>query len=217
MRSRILVESVADISCTNDRMHEIAVSPVNLRAMVATIYGQEVPDLAFADVCFPPVEMDRTPTELPATPDRALDYVTLHKIIENWHEDDNAMLISMHADEVERIKADRHDWVVDEAKKVHRAREGNFIQKMFYAGVAAKRPNVIGSYYVKFEFSHDPLFVLTRHPDRELKMTAWLTVLTSMFALVMDAWPRAPTHDALARAPTTQERVVTPPRLPVPP
>jgi len=31
--------------------------------------------------------------------------------------------------------------------------------------------------------------VLTRHPDRDLKMTAWLTILTSMFALIMDWWP----------------------------
>jgi len=34
------------------------------------------------------------------------------------------------------------------------------------------------------------MFVLTRHPDRDLKMTAWLTILTSMFALIMDWWPQ---------------------------
>lgn len=194
----------------------IAVSPVNLRAMSATVYGQEVPDLPTSDVCFPPVEMDRIPAELPATPDRALDYVALHRIVENWHEDDNAMLISMHADEVERIRGDREDWIIEEAKKVRRAREGNILQRMFYKGIAARRPNVIGSYYLKLEFSHDPWFVLTRHPDRELKMTAWLTVLTSMFALVMDAWPKeaphTPSPERAAHSDHSPPRV--PPRIP---
>ena len=173
----------------------IAVSPVALRA-AAKIDGQEVPDVASADVCFPPVDMDKAPSLVPATPDRAIDYVALHKIIENWHEDDNAPLISMHPEIREQIRADRERWIVEQANKVRREREGNFIQKLLSGSAARRRPNVIGSYYIKLEFSHDPWFVLTRHPDRDLKMTAWLTVLTSMFALVMDVWPKAPAEHA---------------------
>lgn len=188
---------------------KIAVSPIALRA-AAKIDGQEVPDVATSDVCFPPVEHEKAPNELPATPDRALDYVAFHKIIENWREDDNAVLISMHPEERDRIKEDRQDWLVEEANKVRRAREGNLIQRLFYKGIASRRPNVVGSYYLKFEFSHDPWFVLTRHPDRDLKMTAWLTVLTSMFALVMDAWPKAPPPDLSAQPPARE----TPARVP---
>lgn len=192
---------------------KIAVSPIALRA-AAKIDGQEVPDVATADVCFPPVELERTPSELPATPDRALDYVALHKIIENWNEDDNAVLISMHPEERDRIKEDRHEWIVGEANKVKKAREGNIFQRVLYKGIASRRPNVVGSYYLKFEFSHDPWFVLTRHPDRDLKMTAWLTVLTSMFALVMDAWPKAPPSAERLLPPTAQEAPARVTRVP---
>lgn len=39
--------------------------------------------------------------------------------------------------------------------------------------------------YMQMRFPFDPYFVLFRHPDREVKTTAWLTVLTSVFALFM--------------------------------
>lgn len=158
--------------------------------MTNTIYGQEIPDLATEDVCFPSVDLDQIPDAVPATPARALEYVALHKIVENWREDDDALLISVHADEHEEIRDEREQFIIERANRVARARMGNFISRWLNRGVAQQRPNVVGSYYVKFEFSHDPLFVLTRHPDRDLKMTAWLTVLTSMFALVMDVWPK---------------------------
>lgn len=168
----------------------LAVSPSNLNRVASTIYGHEVPDAATNDVCFPPVEMDAVPSEMAATPDRAVDYVRLHKIVENWKEDDDAPLVSLHAEQHEEVADAREQYILESAKKVAAAREGRLLHRLLNGGAAKKRPNVIGSYYIKFEFSHDPLFVLTRHPDRELKMTAWLTVLTSMFALVMDAWPK---------------------------
>jgi hypothetical protein len=42
------------------------------------------------------------------------------------------------------------------------------------------------------QFSKNPWFVLFRHPNRDLKMTAWLTILTSFFAIAMDLWPVDP-------------------------
>lgn len=177
----------------------IAVTPSALGRVQATVYGQEVPDVATADVCFPAIDMDRAPEEMPATPDRAIDYVRLHNLVESWHEDDNAPLISMHAEELEQIKSAREDFIVTSARRVALAREGNSFQRWIKKGAAERRPNVIGSYYIKLEFSHDPWFVLTKHPDRDLKMTAWLTVLTSMFALAMDAWPKAPSPDTPAQ------------------
>lgn len=38
---------------------------------------------------------------------------------------------------------------------------------------------------VKFHFPINPYFLLYKHPDRDLRSTAWLTVLTSLFALLM--------------------------------
>jgi hypothetical protein len=39
--------------------------------------------------------------------------------------------------------------------------------------------------YVRMRFNIDPWHALTKHPDREVKTTAWLTVLTSVFAVMM--------------------------------
>lgn len=191
----------------------IAVSPTRLATTRSTIYGQEIPDVATADVCFPPIEFVEPPKEMPATPDRARDYATLHKIIENWREDDDALLISLHSDEHETVQDNRRQFLEDAASRVAQSRTGNAIQKWLQRGVAQRRPNVVGSYFVKLEFSHEPWFVLTRHPDRELKMTAWLTVLTSAFSLIMDAWPKAPISADSIREPAVRESPTRPPRI----
>lgn len=44
-----------------------------------------------------------------------------------------------------------------------------------------------GHYFVEMKFSINPIFVLTEHPDGQVKTTAWLTVLTSLFAIFMQA------------------------------
>lgn len=195
------------------RNARINVSPTRLNRVGSTIYGQEIPDVATSDVCFPAVEFEQAPESMPATPDRALDYAELHNIIANWREDDDALLVSLHADEHEAIKDAREQFIRDEAKKVAAARSGNVIQRWLNRDVPKRRPNVVGSYFVKLEFSHNPWFVLTRHPDRELKMTAWLTVLTSAFALIMDAWPKALPPDGIVHPPA-REAPTRPPRIP---
>jgi hypothetical protein len=168
----------------------IGVAPTALARVASTIYGYEVPDVASRDVCFPPVDGDTDGAGVDITPELARDYASRHQIIEKWTEDDNAPLISMHANLLEEVASDREDYIVKRTEKVQAARQGGWLHRQFSKGVALRRPNVVGSFYIKFEFSHDPWFVLTRHPDRDLKMTAWLTVLTSMFAMIMDAWPK---------------------------
>lgn len=192
----------------------ISVSPARLpRTQTSTIYGQEIPDVATEDVCFPAVEFQETPTEMPATPSRALEYATLHKIIENWREDDDALLVSLHTDQHETVRDSRRQFLEDSASRVAKARRGNFLQRWLNRGIPKRRPNVVGSYYIKLQFSHEPWFVLTRHPDRELKMTAWLTVLTSAFSLIMDAWPKAPTLPDGVREPPVRESSSRPPHI----
>jgi len=63
---------------------------------------------------------------------------------------------------------------------------------------AAKRrpaPEQEATIQFKMRFHASPWFVLSAHPDREVKTTAWLTVLTSVFALAMQlmygTWPTA--------------------------
>ena len=171
----------------------LAISPSRLRSVGSTQFGYEIPDVLTRDVCFPPIDVEQAQAITPATPDRAQDYAKLHNIIENWTEDDDAPLISLEENVLEEVVDNRRDFIVQSAATVAKAREGNSLVRWLRRNVAKRRANVVGSYYIKLEFSHEPWFVLTKHPDRELKMTAWLTVLTSMFALVMDAWPKAPT------------------------
>ena len=54
---------------------------------------------------------------------------------------------------------------------------------------ARNRPGVMGYYYMKVSFDTSAWFVLFHHPDRDLKMTAWLTVLTSFFGFMMGKLP----------------------------
>ena len=194
---------------------KLAISPSRLRASNESQFGFEIPDVATADVCFPPVDIEQPESPTPATPQRARDYAALHKIVENWTEDDEAPLISFKDDVLEEIADNRRSFIVDSATEVRKAREANPVIKWLKRGVAKNRPNVVGSYYIKLEFSRGPWFVLTRHPDRDLKMTAWLTVLTSAFALIMDAWPKAPPSDQ-ASTRTQHQAPTRPPRIPAP-
>lgn len=166
----------------------LSISPVALPAVQDMIFGQEVPqDVETQHVCFPPVDIVEAPDPVPATPKMATDYVRLHKILENWTEDDTAARVSMSADVKDEVRTNKEGFIAGYASRLRKAdRRWRLGFKRLYEN----RPNAIGSYYLKLEFSHEPLFVLTRHPDRDLKMTAWLTILTSMFALIMDWWPQ---------------------------
>lgn len=70
------------------------------------------------------------------------------------------------------------------------------IWRFFRRDSAAKRrpaPDQEATIQFRMRFHTSPWFVLSSHPDREVKTTAWLTVLTSIFALAMQlmygTWP----------------------------
>jgi hypothetical protein len=71
-----------------------------------------------------------------------------------------------------------------------------------------KAPSRIGL-LVKFHFPIDPYFLLYKHPDTNVKTTAWLTVLTSVFALFMQLMFNQPGDEEAvrARAPRGQQHV----------
>lgn len=198
----------------------LSVSPVNLPKVRDVIYGQEIPeDVATRHVCFPPVDVQEVTGEVPGTPETAVEYARLNRILDSWTEDDTAVWVSTSADVKDEISVGKIDFIASRANGIAKVERG-FFNRLYFRPRYENRPNCIGSYYLKFEFSHEPLFVLTRHPDRDLKMTAWLTILTSMFALIMDWWPMgqapfgvvAPTEIARAgeHAPTRSVRVTPP-------
>lgn len=166
----------------------LSISPVTLGPVRDMIFGQEIPEgVATQHVCFPPVDIQETVEPVPATPPQATEYVKLHKILESWTEDDSAVRVSMSTDVKDEVNTGKVDFITNYASRLTKADRG---WRLGFKRLHDNRPNAIGSYYLKFEFSHEPVFVLTRHPDRDLKMTAWLTILTSMFALIMDWWPQ---------------------------
>lgn len=176
----------------------LSISPVALTQVQNMIFGQEIPTgVATQHVCFPPVDVQESTGPFPATPHLASEYVSLHKILDNWTEDDSAVRVSMSSDVKDEIATNKINFIEAYAQRLQKADRG---WRWGFKRLYESRPNVIGSYYLKFEFSHEPVFVLTRHPDRELKMTAWLTILTSMFALIMDWWPQGSAPFGLAPA-----------------
>ncbi len=64
-------------------------------------------------------------------------------------------------------------------------------------------------YYVRFRFPRNRFVVLTTRPDRDRKMTAWLTVLTSLFAMLMEWRPQK--MEALAASATGASPAITAP------
>lgn len=57
---------------------------------------------------------------------------------------------------------------------------------------------------IRLNFRIDPVYLLTAHPDREVKTSAWLTLLTSFFAVIMQilfGGPNAAISDPPQRPP----------------
>jgi hypothetical protein len=210
-RRRRLVHEIKDA--------RLSVSPNKIVRGQDIIFGQEVPSVEREFVCFP-LEFEEPAETVPATPADALEYAILHKILDAWREDDGAITITMHPETKEEVSDGKVAFIRDRVAAQKHAK-ADWLTRVsgIYARRRKNRPNVVGSYYVQFEFSHNPFFVLTRHPDRDLKMTAWLTVLTSMFALVMDAWPTRSAADRGLVVPDFQNVDTRPtPRVPgVPP
>jgi hypothetical protein len=165
-----------------------SISPQKLRR-AEKIDGQEIPDVPTALVCFPPFESEKPLDSVEPMKERARDYADQHEILKHWTDDDGIPLISTGAEFKDRIAFGKDQYILDRVARIEAASGKGLYRRWAFRRLRKNRPNVVGSYFLKFEFSHNPFFVLTRHPDKDLKMTAWLTILTSMFALIMDWWP----------------------------
>jgi hypothetical protein len=171
-----------------ERNIRLSISPQRLRR-AEKIDGQEIPDVPTSLVCFPPFESEKPIDPIEPMKERAPDYAEQYEILKHWTDDDGIPLISTGAEFKDRIAFGKDQYIRERVARIEAARGKGPFKRWAFRRRRKCRPNVVGSYFLKFEFSHNPFFVLTRHPDKDLKMTAWLTILTSMFALIMDWWP----------------------------
>lgn len=172
------------------RQMRLSVSASNLRPLADMARGNEVPDVGTEELHWPILDIEtETPTQGYATADRAQEHARNQKILERWSGDDALQLISLSDSVMGDVRQAREDFIEQRVSELRASKSKNVINRMRFAGAGARRPGAVGNYYLKFQFSNDPAFVLMKHPDRDVRMTAWLTVLTSLFALAMELFP----------------------------
>ena len=72
---------------------QLSIAPQKIRR-ADKIDGQEIPDVPTTYVCFPPLETEELPDTISPMQEKAVDYARHHRILENWHDDDSAQIIS---------------------------------------------------------------------------------------------------------------------------
>lgn len=104
--------------------------------------------------------------------------------------------------DTEKEIKNRAEYLVRDSVRRYRGNFGNTLHR------ALKKdwiePEAVGATYLaRIHFPSNPLFLLFQHPDREVKATGWLTLLTSAFALFAQFLFTAPdaTHSAPAERP----------------
>jgi len=186
------------------RNMQIRVSPTRLPETMTTILkANEVPDVQTTEVFWPTLDPEVDATQRgQATPESARAYAEQNQVLQRWTGDDALQVISVHENLLNEIKRARHEFITERVEKLRKAKGGNWLDRMSLSQRVRQRPGAVGNYYIRFRFSNDPIFVLRQHPDRDVRMTAWLTVLTSLFALAMELFPLRspdPAHSAQTR------------------
>ena len=115
-------------------------------------------------------------------------------------DEDSVTTISMAASRVDYIRIGKIDPLLEkEMVKYEKLKASPVRQRL--AGIkngALQKPEPVGL-AIKFHFPINPYFLLYRHPDTNVRTTAWLTVLTSVFALFMQLIYSGSTATATAR------------------
>jgi len=176
------------------RQMRLSVSANTLRPLADMARGNEVPDVGTEEVYWPILDIEtETPIQGFPTADRAQEHAKVCRVLERWSGDDALQLISLSEQVMSDVREARNDFIDKRVAGLRASKSGNWLKRLGHGEAAKKRPGAVGNYYLKFQFSNDPGFVLMKHPDRDVRMTAWLTVLTSLFALVMELFPLQPT------------------------
>jgi hypothetical protein len=144
-----------------ERQVTLSVSPAPLRSLQDVARANEVPDVASNEVYWPALDPEtETPTVGEPTPDSARDYALQNNVLERWTGDDNLQLISLHQDVMNDVREAREDFIQGRVAKLRKAKNGNIFQRMSAGKWARCRPGAVGNYYLKFQFSNDPLLCL---------------------------------------------------------
>jgi|CXWL01.1.fsa_nt_gi hypothetical protein len=101
-------------------------------------------------------------------------------------EEEAVTIITMAASRVDYIQVGRIEPLLEKETAKFDSLKGNALAQAL-AGIKQgqlKPPEPLGL-AIKFHFPINPYFLLYRHPDTNVRTTAWLTVLTSVFALFM--------------------------------
>ncbi len=172
------------------KMHiRVSAIPTDANTQYGFETSEDVGSLPQGSVIYPSFETQVIPDLIAPTPETVRSYVEHNGLEPLWTEDDEAPVISLGPAQVDLIAEARKQHIVDRAQKWSATQTGGILPGLGRSQATRERANVFGSYYVKMQFSKRPDFVLFKHPNKELKMTAWLTVLTSFFSIAMDLWP----------------------------
>ncbi len=197
------------------RLNVTATRLAELKTQDATERGNTIvqlePEIMSNDVYWPTLDIeDQSPTIGHATPDRAAEYLVVNKVLERWSGDDGLNLISLHPSLLSELRDARAEFTKSRIERLRLSRAAPWWKKWRYSNAPKNRPGAVGTYFIRFRFSNDPWFVLSRHPDREVRMTAWLTVLTSLFSLALELFPLNADRPS-ARGETSQQSGVPTP------
>ncbi len=103
-----------------------------------------------------------------------------------FQDQDGVTIITMAGSRVDYIELGKIAPIMEkEVSRYQALQKGGIGQMLAKIGNGEVRePQALGL-AVKFHFPIDPHFLLYKHPDTNVRTTAWLTVLTSVFALFM--------------------------------
>lgn len=104
---------------------------------------------------------------------------------EEEQEPQKAEIVSIAASRADSIRERRKDVFKQEQQRHERLQKYRLLR--WFSGATSKtlREPAAEGLVVKFHFPINPHFMLYKHPDTNIRSTAWLTVLTSVFALFM--------------------------------
>lgn len=148
--------------------------------------GREaIDDVQSRDVLLqnPDLIQDTPPESGAATPELAADWINAQP--QRDFQTTGTEIVSIPDGLRTTLKSAREQYIQRMAGRVAKWRKS----PIKFGDGARQRPGVIGYYYLKVSFETSTWFVLFHHPDRDLKMTAWLTVLTSFFGFMMGKLP----------------------------
>jgi hypothetical protein len=104
---------------------------------------------------------------------------------EEEHEPAKAEIVSLAASRADIVRERRKDVFKAELDRYDRLKKYRLLRWIAGANSNTLREPSAEGLVVKFHFPIDPHFMLYKHPDTNIRSTAWLTVLTSVFALFM--------------------------------